>query len=600
MPGNYIISGGLETVLLIWQLETGSHSTLPHLGAPLEGIVVSPSGSSYAVRLADNSAMILSTAELKPTFSVAGIQLPADFHGQLQLPYVATVDVPEKTRSPAPRLRSLVVSSPFGLLCAVPSATSSRIPSALPRNASSLQTFDLESGHQISKQALARTKATDLNVGPESNTIEEPNVVLMQVCRGGNWLATVDEWAPPKRDLAMIAHSKEQAIMEQGTRREVYLKFWSWNSEHKVYELVSRIDNPHGPHSGFVGQHNRVRDIVFYPKMYGAATIGEDGTVQIWIARPRYRNGSIVKNRKGGHLLDWKCNATVCIDPGALPPQTYTEAKLAYTADQSCLAVACTSPSSAWTIYIVDSYLGTSRTGPYGPYAGPLYGLGIIDRYLIILSDQLQVWNLVTQQLSYGFALRFPQGKQSTLPQISVDVEHGTFAVALPEMDESTSSKSPKKLGSTIIVFEPTDPAPIHVETIPQAVTVLTTLHGPHGYVAVDSAAEIRTLTPAQTEIQSSMALPTPPETPSRSLQDIYGNAHGTRSLLDGPDQEMAFNHDAQFPALSVEPRIDEDDAVVVSSEKLAEVLDAGPGYAIPVTELFERVARLFQGNVGP
>ncbi|KAL8868203.1 MAG: hypothetical protein Q9174_005141, partial [Haloplaca sp. 1 TL-2023] len=187
--GNYILSGGFETVLLIWQLESGSDSMLPHLGAPLEGIVVSPSGSSYAVRLADNSAMIVSTAELKPTFSVAGIQHPTIMSNQPQLPHVPTVDAPEQ-KSQERRLQPPIVSAPAGLLCAVPSTVSSRVSSMVPQNAAYLQTLDLRSAAQVSKQALTRTKATDLNLGPESNTIEEPNVILMQSSSAGEWLAT--------------------------------------------------------------------------------------------------------------------------------------------------------------------------------------------------------------------------------------------------------------------------------------------------------------------------------------------------------------------------------------------------------------------------
>ena len=72
--GNYIISGGTETVLVLWQLDTGKQQFLPHLSATIQNVVVSPTGTSYAVQLSDNSTMVLSTAELKPTANVAGIQ----------------------------------------------------------------------------------------------------------------------------------------------------------------------------------------------------------------------------------------------------------------------------------------------------------------------------------------------------------------------------------------------------------------------------------------------------------------------------------------------------------------------------------------------
>ena len=44
------------------------------MAATIQNVVVSPTGTSYAVQLADNSAMVLSTSELKPVVNIAGIQ----------------------------------------------------------------------------------------------------------------------------------------------------------------------------------------------------------------------------------------------------------------------------------------------------------------------------------------------------------------------------------------------------------------------------------------------------------------------------------------------------------------------------------------------
>ncbi|KAI4251005.1 MAG: hypothetical protein LQ352_005123 [Teloschistes flavicans] len=566
--GNYIISGGLETVLLIWQLETGSQRTLPHLGAPLESIVVSPTGTNYAIQLADNSAMILSTAELKPTFSVAGVQVPAGQSGRLKLPYIPNVDVPkvqtQKLRSP------IIAGQSNHLLCAVSSATSSRVPSTLPSNASYLQTIDVASSQQISRQALTRTKATDLNVGPEANTIEEPNVVLMQVSRNGDWLATVDEWTPPKRDMTAI------------TRREVYLKFWSRNSDSKVYELVSRIDDPHT-------SDNRVLDLAVAPGTYKFATVGEDSLVRVWVARLRMRDGSIVKDQQGGHLLDWKCNATISIDLGIARSTT---ARMAYSSDESCLAVACTSPLSPWTIKIIDPELGTSKNCPYGPVSGSLYGLGIIDKYLIVLSDQLLVWDLVNQQLLYGFTLApelHPSKELPTLNLLAVNTEHRTFAIALPYTKKPSSGSRPPQLRSKVMVFEPTNPAPIFVSSALLPVTALAAAGSRHSYITVDLDAQFRTITAGRAKSQTTTVAPTP----ARGLQQIYGNHSQTKDMVDQEAERAdAASFNVQFRA---------EDAAVVSRERLAEVLDPGPRHAMPpVTELFERVARLFAGRQEP
>lgn len=582
---------------MMWQLETGHLDTLPHLGAPVEGLVVSPLGSSYAIRLADNSVMILSTAELKPTFSVAGIQLPAEGTARTQLPYLSNVDAPLLDSTPTQRLHIPVVSGPSGLLCAVPFATSSRVPSLLPQHASYLQTFDTSSAHQISRQALARTKATDLNVGPESNTIEEPDVVLMQISHDGQWLATVDEWMPPRRDMAILTHDDKQAIEAQRSRRETYLKFWSWNNDSKVWELVSRIDNPHALHSGLADQDHRALELTSDPSSNNFATIGEDKVVRMWTPVARQRHGLAVKTKEGQGLKGWRCQSTMSVDTGALSSQTCMEAKLAYSQDGSCLAAACIS-SSPWTVHFIDTLSGNVRVGPYGPFTGPLFGLGIVDRYLILLSDQLCVWNLVTHQLVYGFELASPAplSVSHVLPMhMTVDVQGGTFAVVLSEGTDVVSEKGRAQLGSEIMVFEPTNPMPIFIQKTPQQTTALTTLYNRPGYLAVDSAAEIRVLSPARVGPDPTTALPSPPQTPSRGLHEVYGdpkNNHGIRA------EEARRQIAASLPASNVEARMDDDDANVVPPEKLAEVFDVGPAYAMPpVTELFERVARLFAGK---
>lgn len=577
---------------MIWQLETGSQDTLPHLGAPLEGIVVSPSGSSYAIRLADNSAMIVSTAELKPTFSVAGIQLPATKAGiNAQFPLLLTVDAPQHDAIPPQKLRFPVVDGPSGLLCAVPSATPSRVPSILPQNASYLQTFDVASAHQLSRQALTRTKATDLNMGPESNTIEEPNVSLMQISHDGQWLATIDEWTPPIRDLAMLTYSDAHAMDEAKNRNEIYLKFWSWAHETKMWNLVSRIDDPHASPSGFAERGNRVLDLITDPSSVGFATVGEDGTVRVWAPSIRQRHGSAIKNKEGEGLMGWKRRSAVALDAGAMSAQPFTEARLAYSQDGSCLAAACVS-SSPWTVRFIDATSGTARIGPYGPFTMPLHGLGILDKYLLLLSDELYVWNVVTHELVYSIQLAT---QLSRVKHMAVDVHRGTFAVALSEGTGSALERGQVRSGSEIMVFESTNPVPIFVQTLSQPATALIPLHGRAGYLAVNSSAEMHRITPRHGSIDPTTALPTPPQTPSRGLEDIYGGFGNQHDVQAGPARKQIAAH---ISADGVDFRVDDDEAKVVRPEKLAEVFDVGAGYTMPpVTDLFERVARLFAGK---
>ncbi|KAI4252393.1 MAG: hypothetical protein L6R42_007984, partial [Xanthoria sp. 1 TBL-2021] len=598
---NYVISGGLETTLLLWQLETGHITTLPHLGAPIESIVVSPAGSSYAIRLADNSAMILSTAELKPTFSIAGIQFPeANALGHLKLPHLPTVNSSYENMTRPRSLHPPAVNGPLGLLCAVPSITASRVPSAVPQPTSFLQTIDTASAQQLSRQALTRTKATDLNVGPESNSIREPDVVLIRLSQDGQWLATVDEWMPPKRDLAAHSYSDDQATEEQHGRREIYLKFWSWDKDTRIWSLVSRVDDPHPSQINTVVGKNRVLDLIADPTTSGFATVGEDGVVKTWKASTRQRHSSTVRDKHGQGFVNWTCRSAIPLDSSALSSQPYTGAKLAYSSDGSCLAAALTLPSP-WTIHFIDPEARTVTTGPYGPYRGCLFGLGFIDRFLIVLSDHLNVWNVVTHELSFAYTLS-PQRHPDMLfkPQtkhLALDSARGTFAIGLPYVNPDPREVRTNH-HSQVIVFDPTEPVPLASMITQETLAILTPMQGSPGYLLVDAAADFRTFAPGRPKTSARMALPTPPATPPRGIEGIYGEAKKPGDTAIGAGQKSTDTLAIDLPAFSVQPRIEEDDVVVVTQEKLAEVLDCGPTYAMPpVSEMFERVARLFAGS---
>jgi NET1-associated nuclear protein 1 (U3 small nucleolar RNA-associated protein 17) len=77
--GAYLLSGGREEVLVIWQLETFSKTFLPRLGGPLTHIARCPHDAAcYAVGQQDNAVRIVSLARMEVTLSVHGVRPPAD------------------------------------------------------------------------------------------------------------------------------------------------------------------------------------------------------------------------------------------------------------------------------------------------------------------------------------------------------------------------------------------------------------------------------------------------------------------------------------------------------------------------------------------
>lgn len=77
--GAYLLSGGEEAVLVIWQLQTGKKEFVPRVGAPISTVSVTKSLSSgeeeYLLGLADATYTFVSSATLKITRSYSRIKI---------------------------------------------------------------------------------------------------------------------------------------------------------------------------------------------------------------------------------------------------------------------------------------------------------------------------------------------------------------------------------------------------------------------------------------------------------------------------------------------------------------------------------------------
>ena len=75
--GAYLLSGGEESVLVIWQLHTGKKEFVPRVGAPINSIAVARGGQSeeYMLALADASFTFIGATTLKVSRSYSRIKL---------------------------------------------------------------------------------------------------------------------------------------------------------------------------------------------------------------------------------------------------------------------------------------------------------------------------------------------------------------------------------------------------------------------------------------------------------------------------------------------------------------------------------------------
>ena len=71
--GVYLLSGGREGVLVIWQLSTGKRQFLPGLDAPINFLTLSPDFKYYAAVTKNNKIVVLNSASLSLHQSISGL-----------------------------------------------------------------------------------------------------------------------------------------------------------------------------------------------------------------------------------------------------------------------------------------------------------------------------------------------------------------------------------------------------------------------------------------------------------------------------------------------------------------------------------------------
>ncbi|RPB01078.1 WD40 repeat-like protein [Choiromyces venosus 120613-1] len=582
LDGKYIISGGSETVLVIWQLGTGFKQFLPHLGATIQNITISPKGSSYGVGFADNSVMVLSTTEFKPTSSVTGIQSRV-FSLEKHAEY------PRFTCVMHPTL-------PNRLLLASPSSQAD-----IHSSASSLQTFDISSNRQVYRQAMTRNNITSVNQGPDEYKIKEPDLPHLAITKDGKWMALIDEWKPPKKKAFHSNEDEPSPQEDDNDQREISLKFWKWNEKSLSWELATIVKSPH-PSSSSTGPEE-VLDLVAASKAHLFATLAADGSIRLWKPKVRVRDGARARG-EDSQITVWSCRKVIKFSKGkkerqvlaqnllnGMSPQKAWWGSVAFSEDNSVIAAAV--PNSLGddsAIYLADPSSGTIAHFLSGLQVGKTAKIAILERYLIILgTSKLLVWNMVNGTVQWEFNLKTLLSTDNPVMHLAVDYVSQTFAVTISQRD----AQSPK-----IFVFEASHSTPVHLQPFEhgyQVMALLATDTG-KGYVALDNQARVRCLSP----ILAGPVQRIPSEEEDEQARVVAGAAEEdepTIGTLSGAYLSTTT------PTMTVGGRMDidyanDDDGVidnVVSREALENILDATPSYAIGSLEFkFNQVLDLF------
>ncbi|KAI0315260.1 WD40 repeat-like protein [Amylostereum chailletii] len=369
--GAYLLSGGEESVLVIWQLHTGKKEFVPRVGAPISSVVVSRSGEEeYLLGLADASYVFISSSRLKISRSFSRIKLD---------PAISTARPP--------------LSAPIPLGVHMPSSTLV-LPSSHP---SSLQTYSPSLSKLLSELEVSPSNRVSRR---DEKPLEPARVEQAVVSLSGEWMATID--------------SRQG---DESFRSEIYLKLWQWDETSGIWSLNTRIDRPHGLH--------RVTSIAFSPQEgeFGTsllATSGEDGHVKTWRLR------SLKDKKSGTSEVSWAIRSVFTF-------RDETSRHVSWSPDGSLLAVvfgpyvALYDPATGALIHAVTApeacaeVLSSQFVGDSGRY------LATVGKHDVVL------WNLVTHSvhwhhhsdLAIDSAISHPQSELLAVFQ-HIDVPSGS------------------------------------------------------------------------------------------------------------------------------------------------------------------------------
>ncbi|OJJ48060.1 hypothetical protein ASPZODRAFT_129981 [Penicilliopsis zonata CBS 506.65] len=483
--GHYVISGGSESVMVLWQLDTGRKQFLPHLSAPICNIAISPIGDLYAVKLADNSILVLSARELRPHALISGLQL--SYQGNM-------VDGGSTVPSQNP-ISVVHPRNPDQLLVVFPTLSRSPQGDQNISNTSILQTYDLRTNNHISRQALSRTNTTSLPVGPDGNAIVPPGIELMDVTHDGQWLATVDDWHPSIQGCKALrgrTNSFEDSPLEG---REVFLKFWKWNSLSNSWELFTRVGGPH-----FLKQASvSVLGLASNPRSHEFATMGADATLRIWSPTAKRRSRLPSKPIAKESFETWKCRLTVDLSGylGCAKSTPLVSASLCFSEDGSALAICgqIGSKSCHGLTFLVNTKEGRICHVRDGIFSGTLFSVKFLGKYLVTATDKsVSVWDMVEDFIKTveipGFGATESTGASSCL--LAVDRKTYTFALAsaLPACSTSSAKRRSKAKFHFQIYGVRSLALEEHRRLRDRPLSLVSDPHS-SGYIMVDAAANV-------------------------------------------------------------------------------------------------------------
>ncbi|KAK4057770.1 NET1-associated nuclear protein 1 [Microbotryomycetes sp. JL221] len=235
--GAYLLSGGEEAVLVLWQLHTGHHEFVPRLGAPILALSVTDDSiaeQQVAARLRDGSIAFIGAQKLRISKTISGLKADPVRIGQF-------------TQRPDVRVPLAVDPMSRDLI----------LPAGHP---SSLQFFSQAEDAQTLELEVAPSNrvSSASHIPLEPTRVEHVVLGPANPGRSTSWMATLDSWSNES-----FAASRQ-------------LKFWQRRPGSSTpFTLTTRVDRPHD---------GDVTSMSFCPAIDSALllTTATDGRIKLW------------------------------------------------------------------------------------------------------------------------------------------------------------------------------------------------------------------------------------------------------------------------------------------------------------------------------
>lgn len=557
----YLVSGGLEKVLVFWQLETGKTNFLPRLTGTIEKVSIDNNRPEHYTLLMRTSSVPSDTLHSDENYEVLVLSA-IDLVSRL-----AVNSIRPRFANP---LRSTLAKAAKRLAKSKGSINEARLRYdfsapmeihpvsrlAYFPHGPAIQAYDIVRNEQAFVQYAAPVIPTG-KVRSETR-IPDPNVTHVSFSAAGDWMCTVDTLDFADGDELMSRNEFQTS-----------LKFWKHVGEASAgrtspWELATKIIDPHGALTSIAG-------LIAAPVSIfnGVAFVTADrkGGLRLW--RPRMPKEVPQFQRSAGRM---ELTAWTMRRARACGASSSDAVALTWSADGSVLFVAHECSVTAVDAATLQDIPETDLCIP--SLAGSrIRDLKIINETLIVLSKtRLTGFNVLTGELTeMVVAVDTTLGASN---MFAVDLENGLLALAINHYAPDTDALAVK---SIVYVLRPDSLKPVHVYHHDQAISAIRYYNS--SFVFVDADSRVGTLASASL-LQGGPSL-------TQDMSTMLASAQASADAI--ARRNLPVNVGGQSPDA---PEIDLDDArKVVDAHTFLSVFQHTEG--VSLESLFERIVKV-------